>query len=74
MLSDYIKNPIRVARIEAGLNQEQLAQLMGVTQGYVSRIESRNYSVSDSLIKKAKTAIAQKGNRSKIRDSRRQAR
>ena len=51
VLSDYIKNPIRIMRIEAGLNQTQLARRLGVSQGSVSRIEGRNYKVSDKLLK-----------------------
>lgn len=58
VLSDYIQNPIRVARIEAGLSQAQLAERLGVTQGYVSRIEGRNFKVSDILMLKVTTALA----------------
>ncbi len=58
MLSDYIQNPIRVARIEAGLSQMQLAERLGVTQGYVSRIEGRNFKISDKLMLKVNTALA----------------
>jgi ribosome-binding protein aMBF1 (putative translation factor) len=58
VLSDYIQNPIRVARIEAGLSQMQLAERLGVTQGYVSRIEGRNFKISDKLMLKVNTALA----------------
>jgi ribosome-binding protein aMBF1 (putative translation factor) len=58
VLSDYIQNPIRVARIGAGLSQIQLAERLGVTQGYVSRIEGRNFKVSDILMLKVTTALA----------------
>ena len=34
MLSDYIKNPIRIARTEANLKQQELATRLNVTQGY----------------------------------------
>jgi ribosome-binding protein aMBF1 (putative translation factor) len=57
VLSDYIQNPIRVARIEAGLSQAQLAERMGLTQGYVSRIEGRNFKVSDKLMHKVTAAL-----------------
>jgi transcriptional regulator with XRE-family HTH domain len=52
VLSEYIKNPIRLKRIEAGLNQKELAKLLGVTQGYVSRIESRSFQVPATLLDK----------------------
>lgn len=58
VLSEYIKNPIRLKRVEAGLSQEQFAKLLGVTQGYVSKIESRNYAVSDALLNRVTGAIA----------------
>jgi len=58
VISDYIKNPIRVARIEAGLSQAQFAQRLGVTQGYVSRIEGHNFKVSDKLMRKVSSALA----------------
>ncbi len=57
VLSEYIKNPIRLKRIEAGLNQKELAKLLGVTQGYISRIESRDFQVPSLLLEKVKTAI-----------------
>jgi ribosome-binding protein aMBF1 (putative translation factor) len=57
VLSDYIKIPIRVMRIEAGLNQAQLARRLGVSQGYVSRIEGHNYKASDKLLKRVGDAI-----------------
>lgn len=58
MLGDYIKNPVRAARIEAGVTQEELAARLGVTQGYISKIEGRNYKVSDKLMKRVKVALA----------------
>jgi DNA-binding XRE family transcriptional regulator len=57
VLSDYIKNPIRVMRIEAGLNQEQLAKRLGVTQGYISKIESRSFQASAKLLARVNEAL-----------------
>ncbi len=57
VLSEYIKNPVRVMRIEAGLNQAQLARRLGVTQGYISRIEGRNYPVSEKLLKRVNDVL-----------------
>ena len=57
VLSDYIKNPIRVARIDAGVSQSELADLLGVTHGYVSKIESRGYNVGDKLLVRVKAAL-----------------
>lgn len=70
VLGDYIKNPIRLRRIEAGLNQEQLAKLLNVTQGYISRIESRNYVVTDTLMQRVVAAIAKRTLKSNARATR----
>ena len=56
-LNDYIQNPIRVTRIQANLSQQDLAERLNVTQGYISRIEGRNFKVSDKLMHKIKTVL-----------------
>ncbi len=56
-LSDYIQNPIRIARIQANLSQQDLAALLKVTQGYISRIEGHNFKVSDKLMHKIKCVL-----------------
>ncbi|MCX7170499.1 MAG: helix-turn-helix transcriptional regulator, partial [Proteobacteria bacterium] len=53
VLNDYIKNPIRVARVEAGLTQKELARRLKVTQGYISKIEGRNFDVTPALMDRA---------------------
>ena len=60
VLSDYIKNSIRVARVEAGLTQAELAQRLKVTQGYVSKIESANFKVTPTLLERVTKAIRRK--------------
>ncbi len=57
VLSKYIKNPVRLKRIESGLSQTELAKLLGVTQGYISRIESRDFQVTAGLLDKVTAAI-----------------
>lgn len=57
VLSDYIKSPIRVARVEAGLTQKDLAKLLNVTQGYISKIEGRDFKVTSALINRVTKAI-----------------
>ena len=61
VLGDYIKNPIRVARVEAGLTQRELAKRLNVTQGYVSKIEGRNFEVTPALLERVSKAARQKG-------------
>jgi ribosome-binding protein aMBF1 (putative translation factor) len=67
VLGDYIKNPIRVARIEAGLSQQELASLLAVTQGYVSRIEGRNFKVTNELLNRVKSTISKERPRKNTR-------
>jgi transcriptional regulator with XRE-family HTH domain len=57
--ADYIDNPVALARIQAGITQEELAQLMSVTQAYVSKIENQE-KVTAKMMQKVTTAIAQK--------------
>lgn len=54
--ADYVDNPVALARIQAGLTQEELAKLMAVTQAYISKIENQE-SVSVKLLKKVHEAL-----------------
>lgn len=36
VLENYVDNPVVLARIKAGITQEQLVQRLGVSQAYVS--------------------------------------
>lgn len=60
VLSDYINNPIRVARVEAGLTQQELAKRLKVTQGYISKVEGRNFEVTPALLDRVGKAIRRK--------------
>lgn len=54
--ADYIDNPVALARIQAGITQEELAKLMGVTQAYISKIENQS-KVSLKLLDKVHSAL-----------------
>lgn len=41
VVAEYIKNPIRAARIEAGVTQSELAQRINVTQEYIKEVSAR---------------------------------
>ena len=57
--ADYIDNPVALARIQAGITQEELARLMNVTQAYVSKIENQK-KVTAKMMQEVTKAIAEK--------------
>ena len=57
--SDDIDNPVALARIQAGITQEELAKLMSVTQAYVSKIENQE-KVTPKIMQKVTKAIGEK--------------
>lgn len=57
--ADYIDNPVALARIQAGITQEELAKLMNVTQAYVSKIENQK-KVTPKIMQKVTKAIEEK--------------
>lgn len=54
--ADYIDNPVALARIQAGITQEELAKLMSLTQAYVSKIENQE-KVTAKMLKKVQLAL-----------------
>lgn len=57
--SDYIDNPVALARIQTGITQKELAKLMNVTQAYISKIENQE-KVTPKMIQKVIKAIGDK--------------
>ena len=55
-LTDYVDNPVALARINAGITQETLAKRMDVTQAYISKLEAQS-KVTAKVLKKVKAAI-----------------
>ena len=53
---DYVGNPVALARIKAHRTQQELAELMGVTQAYISKIENQG-KVSHKLFEKVMRVI-----------------
>lgn len=41
-LEDYVDNPVALARIKASMTQDQLAQRLGVSQAYISKLEKQS--------------------------------
>jgi len=57
--ADYIDNPVALARIQAGVTQEELAERMGVKQSYISKIENQE-KVTAKMMQKVTLAVAPK--------------
>jgi len=55
-IADYIQNPVRLARVRAGVLQKELARRMKVSQAYISKIERAN-KVSPKVFGRVKTAL-----------------
>lgn len=55
-LTDYVDNPVVLARIYAGMTQKELAKKMNVTQAYISKLEAQ-HKVTAKVLKKVKAAI-----------------
>ena len=56
VLEDYVSNPVALARMKANLSQDDLAQRMGVSQAYISKIE-RQARITPKLMAKVKAAL-----------------
>ena len=63
VLEDYVSNPVALARMKANLSQDDLAQRMGVSQAYVSKIE-RQAMVTPKVLAKVKAALPKNKKRS----------
>lgn len=57
VLEDYVDNPVALARMKAHITQKQLAQRLGVTQAYISKIE-RQEKVTPKLLERLKVTLA----------------
>jgi ribosome-binding protein aMBF1 (putative translation factor) len=55
-LTDYVDNPVALARINAEMTQEDLAKRMKMTQAYISKLEAQS-KVTAKVLKKVKAAI-----------------
>lgn len=56
VLDDYVDNPVALARIRARVSQEELAQRLGVSQPYISKIE-RQDTVTAKLLARVEAAL-----------------
>ncbi len=56
VLEDYVDNPVALARIKAGITQQELAQRLGVSQAYVSQVERRS-NLSNKMLERVHIAI-----------------
>lgn len=54
--ADFVKNPVALARMRAGIKQVELARRLGVTQSYLSKLESAK-RVSKEAMEKVMAAL-----------------
>jgi len=57
-VADYITNPLKAVRIDAGMTQTELADLLKVSQAYIAKIEAPSYKPTDKLMKRVSVAIS----------------
>jgi len=58
-LTDYVDNPVALARINADITQEELSKRIDVTQAYINKLEAQS-KVTGKVLKKIKAAIESK--------------
>lgn len=56
VLEDYVDNPVALARMKAHVTQKELAERLGVSQAYISKIE-RQAKVTPQLVARVKAAL-----------------
>lgn len=56
VLEDFVENPVSLARIKAGLSQAELAERLGVSQAYISKVEAQD-TVSAKLMQRVSEAL-----------------
>ncbi|MFQ6609068.1 MAG: helix-turn-helix domain-containing protein [Fidelibacterota bacterium] len=49
--ADHVSNPAHLVRLKAGITQKELAEKMGVTQAYISKLEKAEHVTSKALKK-----------------------
>lgn len=54
--ADYVDNPIALARLKSHMRQSELAELLGVSQAYISKVENQE-RVSPRLLARVGEAI-----------------
>jgi len=54
--ADYVDNPIALARIKAHVRQKELADLLGVSQAYISKVENQE-KVSPRLLARVRSVL-----------------
>ena len=54
--ANYIENSVALARIKAHITREELAQRLGISKGYIAKIE-RSTSVTDKMLARVKAVL-----------------
>jgi DNA-binding XRE family transcriptional regulator len=54
--ADYVDNPVALARINAGMTREELAKKLGISKGYIGKVE-QSTKVSEKLLARVKAVL-----------------
>lgn len=54
--ADYVRNPVALMRLRAGIKQKELARRLGVSQPYLSKMEAAE-KVSSELLARVEAAL-----------------
>ncbi|MDR3613266.1 MAG: helix-turn-helix transcriptional regulator [Candidatus Obscuribacterales bacterium] len=54
--AEYIENPIALARLQSHVRQIELAELLGVSQAYISKVENQEI-VSPKLLARVRSVL-----------------
>ena len=57
VLEHYIDNPVALARIKAHVTQQELAERMGVSQAYISKVEHQ-VKVTPKMLERVQAVLA----------------
>jgi len=54
--AEYVENPIALARLQSHIRQIELAELLGVSQAYISKVENQEI-VSPKLLARVRNVL-----------------
>jgi predicted transcriptional regulator len=62
--ADYVDNPVALERIKAHTRRAELAEMLGVSQAYISKVENQD-SVSPKLLARVREVLVRHGKKTR---------